>query len=151
MIFAWISLPYRTVSPELKSYALGVLFLLLRLLGEWNSCLLLLPSAPPEKQGLLMRDGSGWWTQIWSSWRLKQPSSPECPPNVLCYVTSGSFLQWLVLPLGARSVEINTVWIGCQLIHLNSLNPFWIFWICIDWTLNQPTYCILTTHYTIEN
>ncbi|KAH0620081.1 hypothetical protein JD844_014661 [Phrynosoma platyrhinos] len=28
-----MSLPYRTVSPELKSYALGVLFLLLRLLG----------------------------------------------------------------------------------------------------------------------
>lgn len=26
--------PFRTVSPELKSYALGVLFLLLRLLGE---------------------------------------------------------------------------------------------------------------------
>lgn len=29
--------PYRTVSPELKSYALGVLFLLLRLLGRYKN------------------------------------------------------------------------------------------------------------------
>ena len=28
----------RTVSPELKSYALGVLFLLLRLIGKQGSC-----------------------------------------------------------------------------------------------------------------
>lgn len=31
--------PCRTVSPELKSYALGVLFLLLRLLGRFKTCM----------------------------------------------------------------------------------------------------------------
>lgn len=39
-----LSPPCRTVSPELKSYALGVLFLLLRLLGRYKSCM----SFPPN-------------------------------------------------------------------------------------------------------
>lgn len=39
--------PYRTVSPELKSYALGVLFLLLRLLGRYKNVMSFFPSFSP--------------------------------------------------------------------------------------------------------
>lgn len=41
-----LSPPYRTVSPELKSYALGVLFLLLRLLGRYKKISSSSPTLP---------------------------------------------------------------------------------------------------------
>lgn len=43
-LFLSLPPPCRTVSPELKSYALGVLFLLLRLLGRYKSCMSFSPS-----------------------------------------------------------------------------------------------------------